>query len=48
VLRAGGDWETLAVNDLGEGFYATPALSGGRIYLRGGEALYCFGNIPGK
>jgi hypothetical protein len=42
VLRAGGDWEPLAVNDLGEGLYATPALSGGRIYVRGGETLYCF------
>lgn len=44
VLRAGRDWEVLAVNDLGEGCYATPALSGGNIYLRSGEALYCFGS----
>jgi outer membrane protein assembly factor BamB len=43
VLRAGGEWEVLAVNDLGEGCYATPALSGGVIYMRTEEALYAFG-----
>jgi outer membrane protein assembly factor BamB len=43
VLRAGGDWEVVQVNDLGENCYATPALSDGRIYLRTAEALYCFG-----
>jgi outer membrane protein assembly factor BamB len=42
VLRAGGDWEVIAVNDLGEGCYATPALSQGVIYLRTDEALYAF------
>jgi outer membrane protein assembly factor BamB len=42
VLRAGGEWDVLAVNDLGEACYATPALSGGDIYLRTAEALYRF------
>ena len=42
VLRAGGDWEVLAVNDLAEGIYATPALSDGVIYVRTEEALYAF------
>jgi outer membrane protein assembly factor BamB len=46
VLRAGADWEVLAVNDLGEGIYATPALSGGVIYLRTEEALYAFSSSP--
>ena len=45
VLRAGRDWEVLAVNDLGEGSFATPALSAGRIYVRTDEALYCFGEV---
>lgn len=40
VVRAGGEWELLAVNDLGEACYATPALSKGVIYLRTDEALY--------
>jgi outer membrane protein assembly factor BamB len=42
VLRAGGEWEVLAVNNLDEGCYATPALSNGVIYLRTDEALYAF------
>jgi len=44
VLRAGRDWDVLAVNDLGEGIFATPALSAGRIYVRTDDALYCFGS----
>jgi outer membrane protein assembly factor BamB len=43
VVRAGSDWEVQTVNDLGESCFATPALSGGSIYLRTGEALYRFG-----
>jgi outer membrane protein assembly factor BamB len=43
VLRAGADWSMIAVNDLGEPCFATPALSGGHIYLRTDEALYRFG-----
>jgi outer membrane protein assembly factor BamB len=43
VLKAAGDWEVLAVNDLGEEIHATPALSGGRIYVRTHGSLYCFG-----
>jgi outer membrane protein assembly factor BamB len=44
VLQAGGDWEILAVNDLGEEIYATPAVAGGRLYVRTRAALYAFGN----
>jgi outer membrane protein assembly factor BamB len=44
VLRAGREWDVLAVNDLGEGSFATPALSAGRIYVRTDQALYCFGS----
>jgi hypothetical protein len=43
VVRPGRDWEVIQVNDLGEGFFATPALSGGRIFARSSETLYCFG-----
>ncbi len=42
VLRAGKDWEVLAVNNLEEDVYATPALAGDRIYLRTSGYLYCF------
>jgi outer membrane protein assembly factor BamB len=42
VLKAAGQWEVLSVNDLGEEIHATPALSGGRIYVRTRGSLYCF------
>ncbi len=42
VLRAGREWEVLAVNRMGEDCYATPALVDGKIYLRTVSALYCF------
>lgn len=43
VLRAGGDWQVLGVNDVGEAIHATPALGDGRIYVRTHGAVYCFG-----
>ena len=43
VLKAGPQWEILAVNDLGEEVFATPAIAAGRIFVRTRNALYCFG-----
>jgi outer membrane protein assembly factor BamB len=43
VLRAAGDWEVLASNDLDDTCFATPALAGGHIFLRTRSALYSFG-----
>lgn len=43
VLKAGAQWDVLQVNDLGEEIHATPALAGGRIYVRTRSAVYCFG-----
>jgi outer membrane protein assembly factor BamB len=42
VLKAGGEMEPLALNDLGEDVYATPAIAAGKIYLRTRNTLYCF------
>jgi outer membrane protein assembly factor BamB len=42
VLKAGAEWEVLAVNDLDDEINATPALSEGRLYVRTRGALYCF------
>src|SRR5262249_37399359 len=42
VLKAGGQWEVLAVNDIDDEVNATPALSDGRLYVRTRGALYCF------
>ncbi len=43
VLRAGAEPEMLAVNNLGEAAYATPAIADSRIYMRTTSRLYCFG-----
>jgi outer membrane protein assembly factor BamB len=42
VLRAAPEWEILAVNNLDEDTFATPAILDGRIYVRTRVALYCF------
>lgn len=46
VLKAGGEAEVLAVNELEDECYATPAIADGRIYVRTRSALYCFGKKP--
>jgi outer membrane protein assembly factor BamB len=43
VLPPGGGLETIAVNDLQDNIYATPALVDKRIYIRTLNSLYCFG-----
>jgi len=47
VVEPGGRLEVVALSDLDELCYATPAISGGRLYLRTQEALYAFG-APGS
>ena len=42
VLKAGGDWEILAVNDLADEGYATPAIVDNKLYVRTRGTLYCF------
>jgi outer membrane protein assembly factor BamB len=43
VIKAGRDWKQIATNDLGDNCVATPAISDGRLYVRTGKSLYCFG-----
>ena len=43
VLKASAHWEILGVNDLGDEIHSTPALSGGRLYVRTLGSIYCFG-----
>jgi outer membrane protein assembly factor BamB len=43
VVAPGGDLTPLAVNDLAEDTYATPAFADGRAYIRTSAALYAFG-----
>lgn len=42
VLKAGAEWQILAVNNLDDECFATPAIADGRIYIRTRGALYCF------
>ena len=44
VVKATGDWQVLAVNELDDECFATPAIADGRLYIRTRSALYCFGN----
>jgi outer membrane protein assembly factor BamB len=45
VLKAGAEWEVLAVNEINDEVSATPALSEGRVYLRTRGALWCFASL---
>jgi hypothetical protein len=43
VVRAGPKFEVLARNDVKETLMASPAVAGGRLYLRGDKHLFCIG-----
>ena len=43
VLEAGADQKILAVNELDDEVFATPAIAGDRLFVRTRSALYCFG-----
>jgi outer membrane protein assembly factor BamB len=43
VIAAGPKHEILKTNSVGEPVYASPAISGGRIFIRGAQHLYCIG-----
>ncbi len=43
VIAASGRFERLAENELPDTTIASPAVSGGHIFIRGRKALYCIG-----
>jgi outer membrane protein assembly factor BamB len=43
VLKAGTKFEVLAENDLGDYTLSSPAVSGGQIFIRTAQHLYCIG-----
>lgn len=47
VLKADAQWEVLAMNDLDEECWATPAIAGNSLIIRTRGSLYSFAN-PGK
>ena len=44
VVKAGPTFDLVATNELGEKTYASPAISGGQIFLRGFSNLFCIGS----
>ena len=42
VVQRGRQLKVLAINELDERFYASPAIVGDAIYLRGDKHLFCF------
>lgn len=47
VVEAGPDQKVLAVNELDDESFATPAIAEGRIYVRTRGALFCFARLAG-
>lgn len=43
VVQAGPEFKLLATNNLGDASKSSPAVSGGRIFIKGGHFLYCIG-----
>jgi hypothetical protein len=43
VLKAAAKWEPIAVNDLDDICFGTPAIADSRLYIRTRSALYAFG-----
>ena len=48
VVKAGPVHEILGTNSIGEPIYASPAISRGRIFIRGAQNLYCVSMGGGK
>jgi outer membrane protein assembly factor BamB len=44
LIAAGPKHELLKTNSIGEPVYASPAISGGRIFIRGDRHLFCIGS----
>jgi outer membrane protein assembly factor BamB len=48
VVRLGKEYQLIGENDLGEAVMATPAISGGVLYVRGGRHLFAIGEKKGR
>jgi outer membrane protein assembly factor BamB len=46
VVRPGPTFQAVARNELGEGVFASPAISQGQIFIRADRHLYCIGTPP--
>jgi outer membrane protein assembly factor BamB len=48
VIQPGATFQAVAKNDTGEKMFASPAISNGKIYLRGFQHLFCIGTSNSK
>ena len=48
MISTGANPEVLAINDMGEDIFATPAIVDGVIYVRTHSALFAFGEEEKK
>lgn len=48
IVKPGPEFEVVAKNALGEACYASPAISDGKLYLRGEKHLFCISSDAGK
>jgi hypothetical protein len=48
VIKPGPELNVISKNPIGEKMYASPAISNGKIYLRGLKHLFCIGADAGK
>lgn len=45
VVKPGPKFEVIARNELGETCFASPAISNGRLFIRGEKTLFCIGQL---
>ncbi len=43
IIKAGKQWTVIGQHDFGERIQATPVVRNGRMFIRTGNAVYCFG-----
>jgi outer membrane protein assembly factor BamB len=48
VIKPGPTFQSIAKNSIGERMYASPAISNGKIYLRGFQHLFCISTAGSK
>jgi hypothetical protein len=48
IIKAGPTFEVVGSGKLDDVFWASPAVAGGDLYLRGGEHLYCIRQATAK
>jgi len=48
IIKPGPEFVRVAQNETGQACYASPAVSDGKLYIRGKTHLFCIGNTPAK